>query len=59
MLPQARYGFDVPDELVDRHPPLFGKMLGRRVSYGWKEEGPRVIAENVLEPISMGAHPWD
>ena len=59
MLPQARFGFEVPQDIVDKHPPLFGKIMGRNVNYGWKEEGPRVITEDVFETIEMGRHPWD
>jgi hypothetical protein len=60
MLPQARFGYEVPDEIVARHPPLFAKMMGRKVPYGWGPEGPReIIADDVFETIDMGTHPWD
>ena len=59
MLPQARFGFEVPQDIVDKHPPLFGKIMGRKVNYGWKEEGPRIITEDLFETIDMGKHPWD
>jgi hypothetical protein len=59
MLPQARYGFEVPDEVIGKHPPLFAKMMGRRLNYGWKEEGPRIVTEDVFETIAMGRHAWD
>jgi hypothetical protein len=59
MLPQARYGFEVPEHVVARHPPKFAQVMGRNLSYGWKEEGPRSITEDVFETIDMGKHPWD
>jgi hypothetical protein len=59
MLPQARFGHEVPQEIIDRHPPLFAKIMGRKLNYGWKEEGPRVLSDDVFETIDMGKHPWD
>jgi hypothetical protein len=59
MLPQARFGYDVPQDIIDKHPPLFARIMGRKLNYGWKEEGPRMIAEDVFETIDMGTHPWD
>jgi hypothetical protein len=59
MLPQARYGFEVPEQVVARHPPAFARIMGRKLNYGWKEEGPRTITEDVFETIDMGKHPWD
>jgi hypothetical protein len=59
MLPQARFGFEVPDEVIARHPPAFARIMGRKLTYGWKEEGPRMVTDDVFESIDMGKHPWD
>lgn len=59
MLPQARFGYEVPQEIIDRHPPEFARIMGRGVPYGWKEEGPRVVTDDLFETIDAGTHPWD
>jgi hypothetical protein len=59
MRTQGTFGYEVPQEIIDRNPPEFARIMGRKVNYGWKEEGPRVITEDVFETIDMGTHPWD
>ena len=59
MLTQARFAYEVPQEIIDRNPPEFARIMGRGIPYGWKEEGPRVITDDLFETIDMGTHPWD
>jgi hypothetical protein len=59
MLTQGRYGYDVPAARLEGRSPQFSKMIGRRLNYGWQEEGPREITADVFETINMGTHPWD
>lgn len=58
MLPQGKYGFDVPQEVVDRHPPEFAQLMGRRINYLWKESGPDNAGEGLANGMIMGTHPW-
>ena len=59
MRTQGTFGHEVPQAIVERNPPEFARIMGRKLNYGWKEEGPRIITEDVFETIDMGTHPWD
>jgi hypothetical protein len=61
LITQERYGEHVPQAIIDRHPPRFATLMGRRISYGWGAEGPHygVTAEDGEESTKMGKHAWD
>lgn len=56
---QEVYGREVPQEIIDRHPPRFATLMGRRVDYGWKAEGPGEVEGGSADSSFMGSHAWD
>lgn len=61
MTTQGEYGKYVPQDVIDRHPPRFATLLGRRVNYGWRESGPvnTDLDEAVGASWEMGRHAYD
>lgn len=49
------YREDVTDEMLDRYPPRFRRLMGRHTNYGWREEGPT----NEGYAYNMGNHVYD
>jgi hypothetical protein len=40
MRPQEPYREDVTQEILDRNPPRFARLMGEHLDFGWREEGP-------------------
>lgn len=60
LLTEELYNTHVPQEIIDRHPPRFATLMGRKIHYGWKEEGPGAHVETSAgESSFMGKHAWD
>jgi Phytanoyl-CoA dioxygenase (PhyH) len=55
---QGAYGPQVPQDVIDRHPPRFATLVGRKMNYGWKEVGPATTTD-APESNLMGKHAWD
>ncbi|ARR55251.1 hypothetical protein HY78_18275 [Rhizorhabdus wittichii DC-6] len=49
------YREDVSQEMLDRYPPRFAKLMGRHINHGWREKGPM----NTAYAYNMGAHAYD
>ena len=57
-LTQGEYGKAVPQEILDRHPARFATLMGRKVNYGWREEGPE-MTNDAGDSALMGRHVYD
>lgn len=61
LITQEAYNREVPQELLDRHPKRFAVLMGRRIDYGWKQDGPGAsnLEEDAGDSAMMGSHAWD
>jgi len=62
IFPQEAYGRVVPKEILKRHPPRFSTLLGQRINYGWRENGPEDMSgvdEGKTASNQMGTHVYD
>jgi Phytanoyl-CoA dioxygenase (PhyH) len=56
---QGEYGKHVPQEVIDRHPPRFATLMGRKVNYGWREGGAPIVTVDAGDSNLMGKHAYD
>lgn len=61
MTTQGEYGKYVPQDVLRRHPPRFATLLGQRMNYGWREDGPPQadLSDAVGASWEMGRNPYD
>ncbi len=55
MRPQEPYRENVRQDILDRNPPVFARLMGKHLNYGWKEEGP----QNEATAYNVGRHIYD
>ncbi|MCC6918694.1 MAG: hypothetical protein IT548_05785 [Alphaproteobacteria bacterium] len=55
MRPQEPYRENVTAEMLAKNPPVFARLMGKHLNYGWKAEGP----QNEATAYNVGRHVYD
>jgi ectoine hydroxylase-related dioxygenase (phytanoyl-CoA dioxygenase family) len=50
------YGDNVPQEVLDRNPERFARLMGKYTSSGWKSEGPDYDKWEYLHRSALTVH---